>query len=237
MPHKILQPASSATTIRRPSASTKASAAVKLPKPRLSGGKSLAESLGCRQTIREISSKKLPLQLLSNLLWAACGINRPTGPFGVPGITAASASSSQEIDLYVALREGIYLFDPSYHRLVPVVAGDLRTLAIGRGQRDLAIDAPVQLIYVVDVHRLSHTAGFQEPGLQDPEVQRSYYYVDTGLIAGNVYLFAASQGLACWFHNCDRSGLARKLRLSREQRVLFAQTVGYPEQGKSGAPK
>jgi len=78
------------------------------------------------------------------------------------------------------LREGIYLFDPSYHRLVPVVAGDLRTLAIGRGQRDLAIDAPVQLIYVVDVHRLSHTAGFQEPGLQDPEVQRSYYYVDTG---------------------------------------------------------
>jgi len=93
----------------------------------------------------------------------------------------------------------------------------------------MVTDAPVQLLFVVDVHRLSHTEGFQEPGLQDPEVQRSYYYVDTGLIAGNVYLFAASHGLACWFHNCDRVGLASKLKLRAEQRVLFGQTVGYAE--------
>jgi nitroreductase len=109
------------------------------------------------------------------------------------------------------------------------VAGDLRPLAIGRGQRSMVTNAPVQIIYVVDVHRLTHTSGFQEPGLQDPEVQKSYYFVDTGLIAGNVYLFAAAHGLACWFHNCDRTGLARKLKLRAEQRVLFAQTVGYPE--------
>ena len=89
--------------------------------------------------------------------------------------------------------------------------------------------APVQLIYVVDIRRLTHTKGFEEPGLHDPEVQKSYYYVDTGLIAGNVYLFAASQGLACWFHNCDRAALTRKLKLRAEQRVLFAQTVGYPK--------
>ena len=60
-------------------------------------------------------------------------------------------------------------------------------------------------------------------------MQKAYYYVDTGLIAGNVYLFAASHGLACWFHNCDRAALGRELKLRAEQRVLFAQSVGYPE--------
>jgi len=99
------------------------------------------------------------------------------------------------------------------------------------GQRGVEANAPVQLIYVADVHRLTHTAGFEEPGLHDPEVQKSYYYVDAGLIAGNVYLFAASQGLAAWFHNCDRSGLARRLALRAQQRVLFAQSVGYPASG------
>ena len=88
--------------------------------------------------------------------------------------------------------------------------------------------APVQLIYVADLHRLTHTQGFQEPGLHDPEVQKSYYFVDAGLIAGNAYLFAASQGMAAWFHNCDRAVLAQRLGLRAEQRVLFAQSFGYP---------
>jgi hypothetical protein len=64
--------------------------------------------------------------------------------------------------------------------------------------------------------------------LKDPDIQKSYYNVATGLIAGNVYLFAASQGLAAWFHNCDKAGLATALKLRPEQRVLYAQTVGYP---------
>lgn len=202
---------------------------IDLPPPKFRGGKSLPDALRRRRTTREIGAKTLPPQLLSNLLWAACGVNRRRGPFGAPGITAASASNSQEIDLYVAMKAGVYLFDARHHGLQPVVAGDLRPLAIGRGQRNMVTDAPVQLIYVVDVHRLTHTSGFQEPGLQDPEVQKSYYYVDTGLIVGNVYLCAAAHGLACWFHNCDRTGLARRLKLRAEQRVLFAQTVGYPE--------
>jgi hypothetical protein len=171
----------------------------------------------------------LPLQLLSNLLWAACGVNRPKGPFGTPGVTAASASNSQEIDLFVALKDAVYLFDARHHRLLPVVASDVRAMAIGPGQKNVKMKAPVQLLYVVDIHRLTHTSGFQEPGLQDPEVQKSYYFVDTGLIAGNVYMFAASQGLAAWFHNCDKVGLARKLKLGTEQHVLFGQSVGYPE--------
>ena len=168
------------------------------------------------------------MQALSNLLWAACGVNRKKGPFDIPGRTAASASNSQEIDLYVAMVEGIYLYDAYRHRLVRVIAGDLRALAIGPGQADFVAKAPVQLIYVVDINKLTNTSGFQEPGLQDPEVQKSYYFVDTGLIAGNVYLFAAAQGLASWFHNCNKSGLAAKLNLRPEQRVLFGQTVGYP---------
>ena len=85
--------------------------------------------------------------------------------------------------------------------------------------RDVTATAPVQLIYVVDLHRLTHTVGFEEPGLHDPEVQKSYYYVDTGLIAQNVYLFAAAHGLAAWFHNCDRTALAQRLGLKARHRV------------------
>jgi nitroreductase len=201
---------------------------IELPRPALDRGKSVLKALQQRKTIREISDKKLSLQVLSNLLWAACGVNRKNGPFGIPGRTAASASNSQEIDCYVAIQEGIYLYNAFHHRLVPVVAGDLRALAIGHGQANFAARAPVHLIYIVDVNKLSNTSGFQEPGLHNPEIQKSYYCVDTGLIAGNAYLFAASQGLASWFHNCNKSGLTAKLKLRADQRVLFGQTVGYP---------
>ena len=215
------------------------SLAIELPRPALDRGKSVVKALQQRMTIREISEKKLPLQVLSNLLWAAYGVNRRKGPFGIPGRTAASASNSQEIDLHVALEEGMYLYDAFHHRLISVLKGDLRALAIGQGQENLVAKAPVQLIYIVDVNRLSNTSGYQEPGLQDPDIQESYYYVDTGLIAGNVYLFAASQGLASWFHNCNKSGLTAKLKLRADHRVLFGQTVGYPAKKKatSGSAK
>ena len=202
---------------------------IELPKPAPKSKRSLARALQLRRTIREISAQKLSLRTLSDLLWAACGVNRKKGPFGIPGRTAASASNSQEIDVYVALKEGTYLYEPRGHRLVPAAPGDLRRLAIGRGQGNAGAEAPARLIYVVDIDKLVHTSGFHEPGLRDPEVQRSYYYVDTGLIAANVYLFAASIGLATWFHNCDRSALSAKLRLRDDQRVLFGQTVGYPD--------
>jgi nitroreductase len=201
---------------------------IELPKPAINITAPVLKALQQRKTTREISDKKLPLQMLSNLLWAAYGVNRKNGPFGAPGRTAASASNSQEIDLYVALQDGIYLYDALQHKLIPEVTGDFRALAIGAGQMNFGANAPVRLIYVADVHRLTHTSGFQEPGLQDPDVQKSYYFVDTGLIAGNIYLFAASHGLASWFHNCNKSGLAAKLILRPDQRVLFGQTVGYP---------
>jgi len=85
----------------------------------------------------------------------------------------------------------------------------------------------VNIFYVVDIAKYKD-APFQEPGLKDPEVQKSYYFSATGLIAGNVYLFAASQGLAAWFHNCDKVNTVKEFKLRPEQRMLFAQTIGYP---------
>jgi hypothetical protein len=205
---------------------------IDLPKPTFTGGKSVMVALKNRHTVREISSKKLPAQLLSNLLWAAFGVNRKKGkgPFGAEGRTAASASNAQEIDLYVALPEGVYLYEATPHRLLPIASGDLRSLAIGTGQDGAGANAPVRIIYVVDIDKFK-TAGFQEPGLKDPEMQKSYYYADTGLIAGSVSVIAAAHGLIAWFHNCHKSALTKKLNLRPSPRALFGQTVGWPSRG------
>jgi nitroreductase len=199
---------------------------ITLLKPETEGGKSVLAALQQRRTIRNLKEDKLPPQVLSNLLWAANGVNREKGPFGQAGRTAASASNSQEMDLYVVMPEGIYLYDAVPHRLAPVVSGDHRA-KVSRRQGGAAAKAPVSLVFVADIAKYSQ-AKLQEPGLKDAEIQKSYYNVATGLIAGNVYLFAASQGLAAWFHNCDKPALASVLKLRPEQRVLYAQTVGYP---------
>ena len=223
------QPASAPATQRGTTLpSTAGLEPIVLPKPQKDGGKSVLAALWERRTIRSIRDEKLPPQVLSNLLWAAWGVNRP-GAAGEPGRrTAASASNSQEMDLYVALAEGVYLYDAAAHRLVPVAAGDLRSRAgRGRGGAGSGAKAPVRLIFVADMAKYA-SGRPQEPGLRDPDVQKSYYYVLCGLIAGNVHLFAASQNLAAWFHNCDKPGIAKDLNLRQDQRVLFAQTVGYP---------
>jgi hypothetical protein len=201
--------------------------ALSLPRPSLGRGKSVDAALKARRTSRTVSDRKLSRQLLSNVLWAAGGVNRAAGPFGGTGRTAASASNAQEIDLYVLLEDGAWRYDPVPHRLLRVANGDLRPLAIGRGQRGAGAQAPVRLVYVVDVGRFA-AAGFDEPGLHDPETQEAYSHVGTGLIAQSVYLFAAAHGLVSWFHNCDRSALAARLRLGPGRRALFGQTVGYP---------
>jgi hypothetical protein len=197
---------------------------ITLPEPEKDGGKSVLAALQERRTTRSISPKELPLQVLSNLLWAAFGVNRERAAFGKPGRTAPSASNSQEIDLYIAMPEGVYLYDAVPHRLKPVVAGDFRARAGRRG----AATAPVNIFYVVDLTRYDLGPGQPDRSIGDPEVQKSYYYTDTGFIAQNVYLFAASQGLAAWFHNCDKENTAKEFKLGPQQRVLFAQSVGYP---------
>jgi nitroreductase len=200
---------------------------IALPEPAFEQRGTLFEALKGRRTCRSIKAKKIPLQLLSDILWAAQGVNRLQGPFEGPGRTAGSASNSQEICVYVAKEEGTYLYEPDSHRLTPVAADDIRALAIGPGQRAGA-KAPVRFIYVVDIDRFRN-AGYQEPGLYDPEIQKSYYFVDTGLIAQNVYLAASSLGLASWFHNCNKAALAKELGLKPHQRALFGQTIGYAD--------
>jgi len=195
---------------------------IRLPRPEKEGGKSLLASLWARRTVREISPKTLPLQTLSNLLWAAGGVNRRRGAFDRTGRTAGSASNSQEIDLYVVLPEGVFLYQPQPHQLAPVAPGDFRTLAVVNGSPS----APVHIFYVVDLSRFWQGPGQPDPHIGDPEVQKSYYYVDTGLMAQNVALFAASQGLAAWFHNCHQEAAGRAFQLTPTQRVLFAQSVG-----------
>jgi hypothetical protein len=198
-----------------------------LVQPQTDGGKSVLAALKERKTNRNIRDEKLLPQMLSNLLWAAWGVNRQNGPFGQIGRTAASASNSQEIDLYVVLPEGAYLYEAVGHRLNPVVAGDLRPKVSAHGQGGAITKAPVILVFVADIAKYAKSK-LQEPGMRDAEIQKSYYNVATGLIAGNVYVFAASQGLAAWFHNCNKQALAAELKLLPQQRVLYAQTVGLP---------
>jgi len=201
---------------------------IALPEPVFNSCLTVFESLKIRRTSRAIRGKKISLQILSDILWAAQGVNRIKGPFGGPGRTAGSASNSQEICIYVAMEEGTYLYEPESHRLSPVAFRDSRALAIGPGQGKAGANAPVRLVYVVDIDRFKK-AGFQEPGLYDPDIQKSYYFVDTGLIAQNVYLTSASLGLASWFHNCNKDAVAKELKLKPHQRPLFGQTVGYAE--------
>lgn len=198
---------------------------VVLPRPEKEGGKSILASLVERKTTRAISSKELPLQVISNLLWAAFGVNRDAAAFGKKGRTAPSASNSQEIDLYVALPAGVYTYECISHSLLPVVAGDFRA----RSGRRSAITAPLNIFYIADLSRYDLGPSQPDRSIGDPEVQKSYYYTDTGFIAQNVYLYAASFGLAAWFHNCDKENTVREFNLKPTQRVLFAQTVGYPE--------
>ena len=198
-----------------------------LPKPAKKSSKSLLKALQLRKTNRNISPKKLPLQVLSNLLWAASGVNREKASFHKPGRTAPSASNSQEIDLYVALKDGLYLYEAIPHKLSPVKEGDFRKLS-GKG---FATVAPVNIFYIADL--LSYDLGPEQPDhwIGESEVQKSNFYTDTGFIAQNVYLFAASEGLAAWFHNCRKELIAKEFNLRKNQLILFAQTVGYPDEG------
>ncbi len=195
-----------------------------LPEPEKDGGKSLLASLRERKTTRTISSKELPMQIVSNLLWAAFGVNRNTSGFGKKGRTAPSASNSQEIDLYIALQSGVYIYDADPHRLLPVVEGDFRK----RSGRQGSGTAPMNIFYVADLSRYDLGPAQPDRAIGDPEIQKSYYFTDTGFIAQNVYLYAASFGLAAWFHNCDKENTIKEFKLKPTQKVLFAQTVGYP---------
>ena len=201
---------------------------VPLPAPIRSGGRGLMDALAARKTTRAIRAQPLQTHVLSNLLWAAAGHNRPATAFKGAGRTTASAGNAQEIELYVLESGRAAVYEPLEHRLLRVADRDLRGLGLTGGQRGPEEFAPVQLLLVADVGKLSHHAREDAPGLNDPHVKSAYAHFDAGLVAQNIYLFAAANGLAAWLHNCDRAALRGALRLEPEMEPLFAVSIGYP---------
>ncbi len=187
---------------------------VQLPPPQTDIGKPLMRALNLRQSSRSFDPKPLPLQELSNLLWAADGINRPESGKR----TAPTAMNWQEVDIYVVLKEGAYLYVPKSHALQPVATGDLREAT---GRQEFTKVAPLNLVYVSDQSRMSR-ANEQDKTL--------WGGADVGFVAQNVYLYCASQGLSVVVRGMvDRETLAPALKLRPEQKIVLAQTVGYPK--------
>jgi nitroreductase len=183
---------------------------VALPTPQTSGGKPLMQVLKERKSVRDFGPEALSKQTISNLLWAAWGINREDGRR-----TAPSASNRQEIDVYAIMADGAYLYDAQANALKPVTRSDLRKLA---GTQPYPADAPLNLIYVADTAKLGG----------DDAARLATANADTGFIAQNVYLFCASEGLGTVVRgSVNRDDLGKALNLRAGQRIILAQTVGY----------
>ncbi len=200
-------------SVLSPTQSTAARKEIVLAKPDTKGGAPLMSALSKRQSSRSFSEKAIPDKLLSNLLWAADGINRPDEGKR----TAPTAVNKQEIDIYVAMAEGLYLYNAKTHSLGMVVAKDLRPLA---GRQGFVAHAPLNLIYVAD---LSRAAG------NSREDKLLYAAADAGFIGQNVYLFCASEGLSTVIRAyIDKDALSKAMNLKQAQMIILAQTVGYP---------
>lgn len=188
---------------------------IELPAPQTSGGMPLLDALKNRKTEREFSDRKLSPQVLSNLLWAAYGINREDGRR-----TAPSSVNWQTIDIYIALPEGLYLYDARGNTLKLVLAEDIRALT---GTQEYVGTAALNLIYIADLSRI--------PRDMDDERKLWVSTNDVGFIGQNVYLFCASEGLATVVRgSIDREALGVKMGLKPTQRILLGHSVGYPKQ-------
>jgi len=182
-----------------------------LPSPGQQGGKPLMEALTLRHSTRAYAPTPLPVQLLSDLLWAANGVNRPGGER-----TAPYWRHIMVTDIYVAMADGVWLYQPETHKLQAYLPDDLRAAT---GLQDFVGVAPLDLIYVAHGERMTDVA---------PAERRLYASVDAAFIGQNVYLFCASAGLGSVFRGAvPYESLTKKLALPAEQFVTFAQTVGY----------
>lgn len=184
---------------------------IDLPSPRRTGGTPLMEALARRRSSRDFDSRELPKQTLSDLLWAAWGYNRADKR------TAPSSRDKQEIELYVAMKGGLYRYDAAEHRLCLVTEKDLRPLT---GTQPFVADAPINIIYVCRKQLITG---------KTPDELIAATYANTGFIAQNVYLFCASESLATVVRAMvDRDKLAAAMALPDNSMITLVQTVGYP---------
>lgn len=187
---------------------------VQLPEPDRSGGMPLMQALNERKSARDFSDERLDQQQLSNLLWAAWGVNRADGRR-----TAPSSRNRQEIDIYLCMQDGVYLYEAANHQLRLLKPLDLRGLT---GTQAFAATAPLNIVYVADLTKLGANAGDTITISQG---------ANCGFIAQNVYLYCASAGLATVVRGMvNREELAEALGLAETQRILLAQTVGRPKE-------
>lgn len=188
---------------------------IELPPPQIQGGKPLMQVLSARQSTRAFAPGQLPRQSLSNLLWAAFGVNRPDSG----GRTAPSTYNWQSIDVYLTDAGGLYRYDAKQQALEVLGSQDLRALT---GTQDFVKDAALNLVYVADFARMD--AGLNEA---DKQIAAA---ADAGFIGQNVYLYCASEGLATVVRgSIDKAPLAKAMGLKPSQWIVLAQSVGYPK--------
>lgn len=175
----------------------------------------LMQALKDRKSSREFSEKDIPQQMLSNLLWAAFGINRKDSGMR----TAPSACNFQEIEIYAAMKEGLYKYDPPNNTLILTLSEDIREKT---GIQKFTQTAPVNLIFVADLSKMGSIA---------KDMKEFYSATDTGYISQNVYLFCASNGLSTvvlgWV---DKEALSKTMQLKPEQKIILTQPVGYSKE-------
>jgi len=189
-------------------------AEVKLNAPNKSRGSVVTKALSDRQSVREYDTKDISLQDLSDLLWAANGVNREDGKR-----TAPSAMNRQEIDVYVVNKDGTYLYDAAGHVLKPVSKGDYRKSVAA--QQDFAAAAPLCLVIVANLEKL---------GDATKEGTRITAALDAGIVSQNINIFCAGVGLATVPRgSMNQEELKKALKLSDTQQLMLNNPVGYPK--------
>lgn len=184
---------------------------IQLPEPAAKGGKPLMEVLKERRSLRAYSNKALPPQMMSDLLWAAWGINRADGRH-----TAPTACNNQEIDLYVCLPSGVYLYDPKANTLKQAIKDDVRKKC---GIQPFVGTAPLTLVIAVDRNRMNRL---------DDSGKTFYAGIDAGYVSQNIYLYCASTGLSTVaIGYVDRPALSKALKLKSHQEIIITQPVGF----------
>lgn len=176
---------------------------IQLPEPTRNGGMPLMEAVNNRQSSREFTYATLTHQQLSDMLWIACGYNRPDKR------TVATALNRQEMSAYVITPEAVYRYEPKENKLIHINSGDHRGVS---AMQDYAKVAPLNVALVADLAK------------QDKDI---FAGMTVGAMSNNIYLWCASEGLKTVVRaSFDQEGLKKTLKLNDKETVLLVQTVG-----------